>query len=221
MNLSRPTVVLFLTLIPCPAVAFGMYGIRSLIWTFFFYHVVCLLPACIILRQLWLPHVILPTFRQWLLLAGATVLTTTIGLALYIYNGDLIVSRQEVIAVLTERGFQAIYLLPLSIYFVVVNAALEELFWRGVVLNELDYFKKKWRYTGTIWTAVTFAAWHYLVLRLLLRPGFAELAVLGILAMGFFLLWLYRRTQSIVVPIIWHALVFDLALIVILVAVLR
>ena len=59
------------------------------------------------------------------------------------------------------------------------------------------------------------------MLRLLLRPGWAELAVLGILAAGVFFSWLYRRTGSIVVPILWHGLVFDLALILIFAAIVR
>lgn len=129
----------------------------------------------------------------------------------YNWTGDTIISKKDVLQVLTMRGFQARYLLPLAVYFVVINAALEELFWRGVVLNELDYVDNNLRRAGTIWTAFTFSAWHWLVLSALLRPGWAELAVLGVLGMGFFSSWIYRRTQSIVIPILWHALVFDFA----------
>jgi membrane protease YdiL (CAAX protease family) len=108
--------------------------------------------------------------------------------------------------------------MPLAVYFIIVNAILEELFWRGVILNELDEVTKSWRMFGTAWTATTFAAWHYLVLRALLQPGYAELTVLGVLGMGIFTSWLYRKTQSIIVPILWHALVFDLSIIAIFAA---
>ena len=125
-------------------------------------------------------------------------------------------------SVVTERGFRnAAWLLPFGFYFVPVNATLEELFWRGVVLNELRGTGETIWTIGALWTAFTFAAWHFLVLRLLLRPGWAELAVLGILAAGIFLAWLYRQTHSIIVPILWHGLIFDLALIVVFGAVLR
>ena len=213
MNWRRATIVVFLTLLPWPAVWYGMYGLNSLVWTFFLYHGCCLLPAIIWGRRLWLPHILLPSDRQWLVVLAFAVLTCLAAVGLYEYSGQLIVSRQQVVNVLTERGFRATFMLPLAIYFIVVNAILEELFWRGVVLNELDYFDKRRRLVGSAWTAVTFASWHYVVLRALLQPVYAELAVLGVLVMGAFCSWLYRKTQSIVLPILWHALVFDAAVI--------
>jgi membrane protease YdiL (CAAX protease family) len=104
---------------------------------------------------------------------------------------------------------------PMIVYFVPVNAVLEELFWRGVVLNELRGLDEQDYVAGSVWTAFTFAVWHYLVLRLLLRHGWAEATVLGILAAGMFFSWLYRRTGSIVIPILWHGLVFDLGILLI------
>ena len=124
-------------------------------------------------------------------------------------------------SVVTERGFRTAWLLPFGVYFVAVNATLEELFWRGVVLNELRGTGDTIWTLGAVWTALTFAAWHYLVLRLLLRPGWAEVTVLGVLAAGIFFAWLYRKTHSIIVPILWHGLLFDFALVVVFRAVLR
>jgi membrane protease YdiL (CAAX protease family) len=213
MKWQRTAMVIVWTLLPWPAVWFGMYHLRSLVWTFVLYHGLCLLPAAIWGRQFWLSHLIMPGARQWLVLSATAIVTTLSGVAVYAVSGDTFVSRSHVLSILTERGFNATHLLPLAIYFVVVNAILEELFWRGVVLNELDYLDRKARYAGTAWTAVAFAAWHYLVLRALLQPGYAEAAVLGILAIGIFCSWLYKRTQSIVLAILWHALVFDLAII--------
>lgn len=213
MPLHRIAIVVILTLLPWPAVWFGMYKLSSVLWAFLLYHGVCLLPAIIWYRQLWLPHVIQPGSRQWLLVAVTAALTTMVAVTAYNMTGDVVVSKHDVLEVLTTRGFQAMYLLPLSVYFVVVNATLEELFWRGVILNELDYVGSKWRRVGYVWTAITFAAWHWLVLRALIKPGWAELAVCGIMLMGFFSSWLYRKTQSIVLPIVWHAFVFDFAII--------
>jgi membrane protease YdiL (CAAX protease family) len=211
--MMRIAIVVLLTLLPWPAVWFGMYKLNSLLWTFFLYHGVCMLPAVIWGWRLWKPHVFMPSARQWAIAAAVAALSSLIAISAYRMTGDIIVSKQDVLQVLTTRGFEATYLLPLAMYFVFVNATLEELFWRGVVLNELDYVGAKWRRAGYIWTGVAFAAWHWLVLRALLRPGWAEAAVVGVVAMGFLTSWLYRRTQSIVVPIIWHAFVFDLAII--------
>jgi len=189
-----------------------MFELNSLLWTFILYHGLCLL-AVIWGWRLWKPHLIMPSPRQWEVVLVAALLTSAVAVMAYKLTGDVVISRTEVLKVLTLRGFQGTYLLPLAFYFVVINATLEELFWRGVVLNELDYVGNKERKIATIWTAFAFTTWHYLVLRELIRPGWAEIALCGVLAMGFFSSWLYRRTQSIVIPIVWHALVFDLAII--------
>ena len=42
------------------------------------------------------------------------------------------------------------------------------------------------------------------------------LAVLIVVAVGFYLSWLYRKTGSVLVPALWHSLVFDLAVVVML-----
>ena len=213
--------VIGLTLLPWPAVWFGMYRLDSLWWTFLLYHGVCLLPAILWGRRLWRGAWHWPTLRQWLALLAAVLVGLPLFLIGYGLLGATILNAHDLLAVVTRRGFAARELLPLAFYFVPVNATLEELFWRGVVLNQLRGLDgAAWTF-GVVWTAVTFAAWHWLVLHLLLRPGWAEATVLGILAAGVFFSWLYRRTRSIVVPILWHGLVFDLALIVVFAAIVR
>lgn len=158
----------------------------------------------------------MPSVNQWLLALGATLLTSAVAIAAYKCSGELILSKRHVLQVLTIRGFQAtqFYFVPLAFYFIFVNATLEELFWRGTVLNVLDDVQQKQpRRYGYVWTGATFAAWHWIVLRALLKPGWAEIALAGVLMMGFLSSWLYRRTGSIVVPIVWHAFVFDFAII--------
>jgi membrane protease YdiL (CAAX protease family) len=201
-----------LTLLPWPAVWLGMYEIRSILWTFVAYHFICLLPAIIWGRQLWLPHLLLPAGKQWLIVGAAAIGACLLGVFIYTVGGDMVLSKKEVLKVMTERGFNAGYLVPLGVYFVTVNAITEELFWRGVVLNELELMNERYRAVGSLWTAIAFSAWHWLVLRVLLKPIWAEVAVAGILIMGLYCSWLYRKTQSIVMPILWHALVFDLAI---------
>jgi membrane protease YdiL (CAAX protease family) len=210
-----------LTLLPWPAVWLGMYRLDSLWVTFLLYHGVCLLPAVLWGRRLWRGAWKMPTPAQWAALAVATSLALPLFLESYVAIGARVLDAHSLLHVVTRRGFAARWLLPLGLYFVPVNAVLEELFWRGVVLNELRGVGGTAWTAGAVWTALTFAAWHWLVIRLLLRPGWAEAAVLGVVAAGLFFSWLYRRTGSIIVPILWHGLVFDLALILVLAAVLR
>jgi len=213
MQSIRISVAVILSLLPWPAVWFGMYQLNSIVWTFFLYHGLCLLPAICWGRTLWQSHLIKPSKKQIAFAVGTTLLSTILAIAAYEMTGAIIVDKKHVLQVLTLRGFQATYLFPLAVYFVIVNAVLEELFWRGVILNELDLVGAKWRRAGYLWTACAFAAWHWLVLRALIKPGWAEIAVCGVLIMGVLSSWLYRRTNSIIVPIIWHAFVFDFAII--------
>ena len=217
----RLAIVVLLTLLPWPAVWLGMYKLDSLAWTFFLYHGCCLLPAALWGRSLWRGAVRRPTPRQWAWLLAALVCVVPLSLFGYTEIGKRVMNVGGIHTVVTESGFHAVWLLPFGVYFVGVNATLEELFWRGVVLNELRGTSETIWTLGAVWTAFTFAAWHYLVLRLLLRPGWAEATVLAILAAGIFFAWLYRQTHSIIVPILWHGLVFDLGLVVVFGAVLR
>ena len=208
----RLLIVVLLTLLPWPAVWFGMYRLHSLLLTFFLYHGLCLLPSAYFGRRLWLPAWRMPSRRQWQAVLAAALVSAPIAIFIYSHSGNLLINAGTLLATLRERGFSPSMLWPLIIYFVPVNAVLEELFWRGVVLNELRGMDKADWLAGVVWTAFTFAAWHYLVIRLVLQPGWAELTMAGILGAGMYFSWLYRRTGSIVVPILWHALVFDLGI---------
>lgn len=162
-----------------------------------------------------------PTRTQWTAVFVATAIMGPLSVWVYSHLGDLFINRQNVLSMVTSRGFRLTQISWFGFYFIPVNAILEELFWRGVVLNELKGATPAAQRFGTAWTAVTFAAWHFLVLRLLLRPMWAE-AVLGlIMCAGFFLEWVYERAERITVPILWHALVFDLPLVLIFASVLK
>jgi len=217
----RLAVVVALTLLPWPAVWLGLYRLDSLFWTFVLYHGACLLPAVIWGAPLWKGALRRPTAREWLALSVAIAVVIPLSLWIYQKIGSTLMDSHAILSVVTHRGFQTRMLIPLVCYFVPVNAILEELFWRGVVLNTLRGTDEQTWTFGAVWTALTFAGWHYVVIRLLLRPGWAEAAILGILAAGVFLAWLYQRTRSVIVPILWHGLVFDLALMAIFAAVLR
>ena len=220
-NGRRLAAVVLLTLLPWPAVWLGMYRLDSLAWTFVLYHGCCLLPAALWERRLWRGALRWPNLRQWACLLLALAAVVPLSLFLYSELGRTILNAHDLTSVVTERGFRTAEFLPVAVYFVAVNATLEELFWRGVVLNELRGTSEAVWTVGAVWTAFAFAGWHYLVLRLLLRPGWAEATVVAIVLAGVFFAWLYRQTKSIIVPILWHGLIFDLGLIVVFGAVLR
>lgn len=217
----RLALVVLLTLLPWPAVWLGLYRLDNLVWTFVLYHGVCLLPAVVRGARLWKHSLRMPTPHEWSALAIGVAIALPLSLGIYGAIGSLLLDRQIVLSIVTERGFRTQMLWPLAFYFVPVNAALEELFWRGVVLNSLRMTDETIWTVGALWTALTFSAWHYLVIRLLLRPGWAEVTTLGIMLAGVFLAWMYHRTRSIIVPILWHALVFDVAIMAVFGAVLR
>jgi membrane protease YdiL (CAAX protease family) len=200
------TIIVLWTFLPWLVLSFGLHYFRSIFWSFFLYHGCCLLPLIIWRRKSWQAHLILPTVRQIGAIAAVGVAFGILTLIVHAFIGSFVVERQHALAAMAMRGFQISWLVPLSIYFVTVNPIVEELFWRGVVLDDLcdrDSRMLSWPY---IWTNISFAAWHWLVVRLFV----------SVASVGFFLSWLYRRTGSVIVPMLWHGLVFDLAVIVLL-----
>jgi membrane protease YdiL (CAAX protease family) len=206
MSKRRIAILVLLTLLPWPAVWLGMYQLSSIGWTFFLYHGVCLLPGIVRRRCLWLPDVKLPTAKQWLIVSVAAVVMWLIAIGAYLVVGPVLVSATSVLQAMTQRGYNPAYILPFAIYFVCVNSTLEELFWRGVVFNELEHLDKPWVGAGYAWATVTFAGWHYLVMRVMLKPGLAELSVLGVFCIGVACSFAYRQTKSIVMAILVHAI---------------
>lgn len=194
----------------------GMYVFNNIWLTFALYHGLLLLPVSLMGRRYWSKHLKLPSWHH---LAGTVTASAVTCLLVYVllkWSGSLIVDRERMLASLTSRGFVPALLPVLSVYFVVVNPVLEELFWRGTLINRLPGGIENARLPGLFLLSLAFAAWHYLPLRALLSPGFAELTVLAMLAAGCFETWLYRKTESIILPTIWHALVFDLPIILVL-----
>src|ERR1700677_4097568 len=64
----RTSGVLLWTMLPCVALWVGLYVIKSALWTYGLYHVLCLLPAIIWGRSLWQSTLIAPSKRQSVLL---------------------------------------------------------------------------------------------------------------------------------------------------------
>lgn len=199
----------------------GLHHFKSIPASFFLYHICCLLPAIIWRRKSWSSHLIAPKKKEL-----ATIIIAGLSLAVFTYFvysawGGYLIDRDVALRSLAERGYQPHWFIYVCAYFLIVNPIMEELFWRGVVLNELEGDNFRLFALSSIWTNCSFAAWHFLVVRLFVRDLFIPLAVLIVVAVGFLLSWLYRKTDSVIVPAMWHSLVFDLAVIVILYLVVK
>lgn len=216
----RKWVVFFWSLAPWSMLYVGLHYFHSIIWSFALYHGVCLVPAIILNRSHWMKHLERPKVRDLMWWGLAVVGFSTFTYVTYYMLGNLLVDRRLALISILERGFHFSWFIPLSIYFLTINPILEEFFWRGVVLNELcDNEDHLWS-PSCIWTNFAFSAWHFLVVRLFVSPPFVPVAVIVVLSVGFFMSWMYRRKNTLVLPVLWHSMVFDLAVIIILAMVL-
>lgn len=213
LNKTELIAVVLLTLLPWPAVWAGLYWLHSTVATFALYHGLCLLPAAIAGRSLWRNQLQVPsaTYVRWFLVAALVIPLSAVLLDRI--TADLVVSRPFLLNSLYARGYTDNMLVPVSLYLIFVNGPLEELFWRGIILNLIEKVPDGTKFYWEIWTAVSFAAWHYLVLSMLLNPGWALPMTVLFTGVGYFLGWLMRRSNSIVLVSLWHGIVFDGAVI--------
>lgn len=213
---KRKIIVFLWSLVPWICIGFGLHHFHSIFWSFFLYHGVCLLPAIIYNQKHWRKHLDMPTWRELGILAAAAVAFSLCTFYTYSFFGDYLVDRGLALLSMYERGFHMSWFIPLSIYFCTINPAMEELFWRGVVLNELCDNNEPIISVPGIWTNVAFACWHFLIIRLFVSPPFVPIAVIIVFSVGLYMSWLYRRRNSLILPALYHAIVFDLAVAIIL-----
>jgi len=195
-----------------------MTFIKNALLTMLIYHASCVMPAVIWGYPLWRQHVVLPSIKQWLLVIVSSIVFCSFTLLLYDKLGDRFLSNENALAVIREQGFTKESFWFLGLYFVFVNSTLEELYWRGVLLNKLDQLGLSFKHFGIIWSSLTYGAFHYSIFRLILRPVWAEIGIIMLMFYGAGLALLYRKTGSIVLPIIAHALLTDLAAILLMVS---
>lgn len=208
--INAPSIVT-LCLLPCAAMWYGLYVLKNTNITLGLYHMLCLMPGIILGSSLWRKDLRMPTRKQWLFLALSSVLFNALTVFLYDHIGFLFLKNENVMKLLTELGFQKGHLLVLSLYFIFINSTLEELFWRGAILNQLDRMRAPFKHFGIIVSSIMYGAFHYLILRLVVYPGWAEVGFVMLSVYGALLAVLYRQTRSITMPILAHAFLTDLA----------
>jgi len=198
-----------------------MYEIKSAAWTFVIYHGACLLPQIVGKRSRWKATFRKPTAKQLALLIISSVLFSAGAVLLYEIGGKKLLSDTTAINVLKEQGFNKQLFWPLSFYAIVVNPLVEELFWRGVVLNELEKAKLPFKSFPLIWSSFAYALFHYLIFRLVMFPVWAELSTILLALYGAVLATIYRKTGSILTTAIAHGLLTDMAAIVLMLDLFR
>src|SRR5262249_19778678 len=139
-----------------------------------------------------------------------------IALFVYIQMADMLLTKAHVIELLKQQGYNKQIFWPLSLYAIIVNPILEELFWRGTILNELDRLKAPFKHFGIVWSSFAYAAFHYSIFAMVMLPGWAEFGTFLLAIYGAALALLYRRTGSIILTAVAHGLLTDTACIVLI-----
>lgn len=121
-------------------------------------------------------------------------------------------------ALLIDQGYNKETFLYLSLYVIIVNPILEELFWRGTILNKLDAVSSKLKHFGVIWSSFWYGAFHYPILAMVLFTGWAEVGAVMLMLYGGLLALYYKKTESIVLTAMAHALLTDLSCIALIVS---
>jgi membrane protease YdiL (CAAX protease family) len=217
----QTTALILWTLTPCLAIWIGMYEIKSAAWTFVIYHGVCLLPQIIKKRSHWTETFRKPTAKQLAILIFSSILFSAGAVLLYEIGGKKLLSDSTAIDLLKQQGFNKQLFWPLSFYAIVVNPLVEEIFWRGVVLNELEKPKALFKNFPVIWSSFAYALFHYLIFRLVMFPIWAELSTVLLALYGAMLATIYRKTGSILTTAIAHGLLTDMAAIVLILDLFR
>ncbi|HEY9786550.1 MAG TPA: CPBP family intramembrane glutamic endopeptidase [Candidatus Obscuribacterales bacterium] len=166
-------------------------------------------------RSLWLPTWLKPRVRDVALLVPTAILFSGIALATYELIGPLLLSNDAVVELLRQQGYNKHIFWPLSFYAIVVNPVVEEIYWRGVVLNELEHLAHTRRF-ALLWSSFAYALFHYPIFKLVLFPGWAELGTFMLAIYGAFLAIIYKTTGSIITTAVAHGLLTDTAVIVLI-----
>lgn len=213
--------ILLWTLLPCLMIWIGMRIIGNALWSFVLYHGVCLIPGIIWGKRLWQASFKRPAWTHLALLLVLSAGFSLFALVIYEKIGTKLLSDDHVLSLLKKLGYSKEIFWPLSIYLIVGNSLLEELFWRGVVLNELESWEDKFKSLGIVWSSFTYALYHYIIFSMVLFPFWAELGTFILALFGVLLVLVYRRSGSIITTSIAHGLLTDTAVIVLILDLLR
>jgi membrane protease YdiL (CAAX protease family) len=213
----RSAKLIIWSLLPCVAMWLGLYQLKSALWAYALYHCLCLVPAIVLNRSLWLSTFKKPSIRDCALLLIAAIAFSALALLAYEIFGPKVLSNEHVPLLLKEQGISRNLYIFFALYSTIVNPLLEELYWRGIVFNALDKPNIRPKYFAITCSSLLYALFHYLIFRLVLYPGWAELGTLLLAGYGAILALIYRKTGSIITTAMAHGLLTDLACVVLLI----
>ncbi len=211
-------IVICMMILPYSIIWLGMNFFKSAVVSLALYHGLCLLPGIVWGKASFVKTLRPPTYLELLGLIFACVLFSTGSVYAYEYFGDLVLSSPHVMELMNTLGYNKDIFCALSIYIVTVNPALEELFWRGFVMNKLDELCPDFPHCGLIWSSFAYGAFHYPIMQLVMYPGWAEFGTILLMIYGGMLGILYRKTKSLLVPALAHALLTDLSAVLLMLA---
>lgn len=201
--------MLWLALLPWPAVAAGLFVFHSALLAFVFYAAVCLFGT-------WQLGGFACSLRpKWSLRVHLTValVSNVVLVGLYLLLGKWLLPAGPMLERLAGVGITKASFIWLFPYFFFVNPLLEELFWRGGFLRRT--FGSGFS-LPSLYVAVFFGAWHALPIFLIAPLWVAPLGVLSIMLIGFWLGEVASITETLGDAILLHALAADLPLLIIL-----
>jgi len=198
-----------------------MNVIGNAVWAYGLYHGLCIVPSIIWGWNRWKDSLRLPTPKEWLILVAVSLLFSAVTVGGFELLGSLLLSESETLALMKRVGWYGQLFWPISIYAVVVNPLLEEIFWRGVIFNELDAANIPIKNFAIIWSSITYAAFHWAIFRLVLFPVYAEIGIVGLALYGVLMVLIYRKTGSILITAAAHGLLTDMAALMLMVDLCR
>lgn len=210
--------LMIFTLLPVPIIWFGLNILENARASILLFHGLVLLPAIVWWSDVWMRGLRLPTKGQTRVLITFCIGFVALALTLYETLGEVFLSTPNVFGLLLHLGHKNSRFIPLGLYFIFINSTLEELFWRGIVLTKLDQYTPRLKYFGILWSSFAYGLYHYSILQMIVYPFWAVFGTFALMANGIVLAVLYRRTHSIVLASLYHALSTDLTAIALVVA---
>jgi len=103
--------------------------------------------------------------------------------------------QSMIIGALSDVGITENNFIPAFVYYALVNAALEELFFRGFIFITL--YRMNFKMYAHVYSALLFALYHISVMKTGVTPGLLILAIVGLFAVGLMFNELTRKCRSI------------------------
>lgn len=210
-------IIVCMMILPYSIIWLGMNFFKSAVVSLALYHIVCLLPGIIWGRESFKKTLRPPSYLELGGLVVACFFFSFGSIFAYKFFGDVVLSSPQTFELMKTVGYTKEIFLPISLYIVIVNPTLEELFWRGFVMNKLDELCPDFPHCGLIWSSFAYGAFHYPIMQLVMYPGWAEFGTIMLMLYGAMLGVLYRKTKSILMPALAHALLTDLSAVLLMV----